>query len=208
MNETGFVIVPNLLSTRSVEEVSRRCEDMEVNGAGTRNLLDFDWVRGLSQRIREHPVISRLVPKGGVAAQCTYFKKTPEKNWLVPLHRDESIPVRAKFESDHWGGWSLKEGTWFARPPRSVLSNLVAVRVHLEENNSSNGALQLVPGSHKSFKLSEPPQICVVPKGGALVMSPLVLHASSKSSKGRRRVLHFLYGPKQLPNPADWAHAM
>jgi hypothetical protein len=44
-----------------------------------------------------------------------------------------------------------------------------------------------------------------VPKGGAMIMRPLLLHASSKSSVGLpRRVLHFVYGPAALPEGLCW----
>jgi hypothetical protein len=39
-----------------------------------------------------------------------------------------------------------------------------------------------------------------VPRGGAMVMRPPLLHASSKSRKDLpRRVLHFVFGPAELP---------
>jgi len=42
-----------------------------------------------------------------------------------------------------------------------------------------------------------------------LLMRPLLLHASSKSSgSSRRRVLHFLFGPPVLPCGLRWAHLL
>jgi hypothetical protein len=35
-------------------------------------------------------------------------------------------------------------------------------------------------------------------------MRPLLLHASSRLTEGRRRVLHFLYGPGALPDGIEW----
>jgi hypothetical protein len=44
------------------------------------------------------------------------------------------------------------------------------------------------------------------PRGGALVMRPLLLHASSKAtSPTHRRVLHVLFGPTDLPLGLEWA---
>jgi hypothetical protein len=40
-------------------------------------------------------------------------------------------------------------------------------------------------------------------------MKPLLLHASSKATvPNRRRVLHFLFGPKALPLGLSWAYAV
>jgi len=42
-------------------------------------------------------------------------------------------------------------------------------------------------------------------RGDALLMRPLVLHASSKASgTSRRRVLHFVFGPQALPCGLAW----
>jgi hypothetical protein len=42
-------------------------------------------------------------------------------------------------------------------------------------------------------------------RGDALLMRPLVLHASSKSSgSSLRRVLHFVFGPQALPYGLAW----
>lgn len=53
---------------------------------------------------------------------------------------------------------------------------------------------------------SDPPdQLCPVSAGGALLMRPLLQHASSKSSSGKpRRVLHFVFAPRALPQPLRW----
>jgi hypothetical protein len=46
---------------------------------------------------------------------------------------------------------------------------------------------------------------CVQQSGDALAMRPLALHASSKATGTRkRRVLHILFGPPQLPFGLQW----
>jgi hypothetical protein len=48
-----------------------------------------------------------------------------------------------------------------------------------------------------------------VARGGALVMRPLLLHASSKAtSLAPRRVLHFVFGPPKLPAGLEWRWAV
>ena len=112
----------------------------------------------------------------------------------MTLHRDLSIPIKEKIDSETWTGWSLKKGVMFGQPPKSVLENLLIVRIHLESNNSENGVLEVVPGSHKTEDNDGERRICEVPKGGAPVMKSLLLHASSKLRIGTRRVLHFVFG--------------
>ena len=44
--------------------------------------------------------------------------------------------------------------------------------------------------------------------GDALVLRPLLLHASSKGNgHSRRRVLHFVFGPRELPCGLRWPEA-
>ena len=46
---------------------------------------------------------------------------------------------------------------------------------------------------------------CHAARGSALAMRPLLLHASSKAGgSSRRRVLHFLFGPRRLQHGLRW----
>ena len=104
-------------------------------------------------------------------------------------------------------------------PPDSQNTGVVAVRVHLDDCGPLNGPLRVVPGSHRFGRLADDEVqpvrarlgevTCIVPQGGALVMRPLLLHASSKvTTPGFRRVLHFLFGPPSLPFGLIWHHSV
>jgi hypothetical protein len=58
--------------------------------------------------------------------------------------------------------------------------------------------------------LSQPHQIMVLRRsGGALILKPLLLHASSKARVAvHRRVLHFVFGPQALPLGLEWPYAI
>ena len=112
-------------------------------------------------------------------------------------------------------GWSEKEGELFVQPPVSVLDTVLALRLHLDKCNEQNGALRVVPGSYRLGRLTAAEairakdalgEVCVeVPRGGAMLMKPLLLHASSKVSvNGARRVLHFVFAPPILPGTLGW----
>jgi len=102
------------------------------------------------------------------------------------------------------GAWSTKEGIAYAHAPVEVLSQVLALRIHLDDSTADNGPLKVLPGTHtlgvldddRIHQLSE--QVvaveCLVPRGGVLAMRPLLVHASSKSgSTVPRRVLHIEY---------------
>lgn len=156
-----------------------------------------------------------MLPVDPTAVQCTLFVKSIDKNWLVSLHQDLSIPVAERVDSLECSGWSVKEGETFVQPPISVLRDMLAVRVHLDDCNERNGALRVVPASHQLGRLTSSDGLrerdtrgeisVTVPKGGAMLMRPLLLHASSKASiDSARRVLHFVFGPGRLPHGLRW----
>ncbi|WP_322533909.1 phytanoyl-CoA dioxygenase family protein [Duganella zoogloeoides] len=105
------------------------------------------------------------------------------------------------------------------QPPETVLQELVAVRLHIDECGADDGPLKVVPGSHQAGRLGAQAAlnardnlgeaICTVGKGGVLILRPLLLHASSKANgSSRRRVLHFVFGPGMLPYGLRWQHAV
>lgn len=204
----GYAVVPEMLSETTISLLSNHCDDIDINSVGTRNLLSLDWSRQVAQVIADHPIVRGLLPAKSTAVQCTYFEKSIDKNWLVSLHRDLFIPVKNIIDSSAWTNWSVKEGVNFVKPPNVVLDSLLAVRIHLEENDSENGPLEVIPGTHITEKDNGPRLACLIPRGGALVMHPLLLHASSKIRMGRRRVLHYLYGPNALPDGVEWAYSV
>jgi hypothetical protein len=204
----GWAVVPDVVAPDQLSHAETYCDSVALSGAGTRDLLEQPWCAAMAHSIRSFPAIRALLGAAITSVQCTLFIKDSEHNWLVPLHRDYSIPVKAKVASPRWSAWSVKQSVVFGRPPDEVLKDLVAVRIHLEDTDARNGALQVVNGSHQTTTSSGERSSHFVPRGGAFVMRPLLLHASSKLVSGSRRVLHFVYGPPTLPDGAEWAYAV
>jgi ectoine hydroxylase-related dioxygenase (phytanoyl-CoA dioxygenase family) len=136
--------------------------------------------------------------------RATLFEKTTDANWLVVWHQDTALPLRHRLDMPGWGPWSVKEDVIYAHAPASALSQVLALRVHLDDSTSGNGPLRVLPATHTLGVLSDDaihqlaqdvaPVECSVPRGGVVVMKPLVVHSSSKShSECARRVLHIEY---------------
>jgi hypothetical protein len=79
-----------------------------------------------------------------------------------------------------------------------------------------SGALRVVPGSHafgrldrvraEELRADRGETAVPMPRGGVLVMRPLILHASSKATEPMpRRVLHFVFGPPRLSLGLEWS---
>jgi len=215
----GCIVTPPILDYAALAKLESDLSPLQLEGAGTRNLLAFPWCIALAKLIREHPSINLLLPSDLIAVQCTYFEKSKDQNWLVPVHQDLSISVKEKIEHPELTGWSEKEGSIFVQPPHSVLQDVVAVRLHVDDCGVKDGPLRIVPGSHKAGRITNREAltkrdslgetVCTLEKGGALVMKPLLLHASSKASgNSKRRVLHFVFGPRLLPYGLKWQHVI
>jgi hypothetical protein len=213
--ENGFVVVPDVVDGDQCEVLAHHVQALGNRGVGLRALLSHPWCAELAIQLRRNSELRALLPADAVAVQCTLFDKSPEKNWLVSLHQDLSIPVRHRVTSPDCSGWSEKDGQVYVQPPVGVLEQLVAVRVHIDDCPADTGALRVVAKSHVKSRLSrgraaelrrENGETAVpVARGGALVMRPLILHASSKAtSLASRRVLHFVFGPPRLPSGLEW----
>ncbi len=163
----------------------------------------------------ESDVLMALLPDGMMLVRSLLFDKTPEENWPVAWHQDLTICVKRKVEIEGYGPWSVKDGSVHVQPPSGVLASMVTLRVHLDDASASNGALKVIPNSPMLGKI-EPSAlkrhvidevVCECRAGDVLMMSPLTLHASSRSIEpNRRRVLHFEYAPANcLHEELEWA---
>jgi ectoine hydroxylase-related dioxygenase (phytanoyl-CoA dioxygenase family) len=215
LEESGYAVIPDVVGRDEISGIERLIDD-DGNGVfGTRRLISLPWCRELADRLARDARLSEALPDDARPVQCTLFVKSAASNWLVSIHQDLSIPVTERIDTPKYHGWSEKEGELFVQPPVSILNDMVAVRLHLDDCDERNGALRVVPGSHRAGRLAATEamkvreaqgEVCVrVPRGGAMVMKPLLLHASSKVSvNSGRRVLHFVFGPANLPAPLRW----
>lgn len=213
----GFAVTEPVLSDEECGYIATRLDAISRKGGGARNLLTLPWCADLARRLIARPAIRSLLPANSTAVQCTFFEKTPARNWLVAIHQDLSIPVASRIDDRAGWVWSRKQGVLYVQPPVEALSGLLAVRLHLDDCGTEDGALRVVAGSHRYGRLDRArivalreqlgETVCAVSKGGLLLMRPLLLHASSKLTGPRaRRVLHFLLGPRDLPFGLEWAH--
>jgi hypothetical protein len=168
---------------------------------GSRCLLSRSWCAKLAKRLRCHASLAPFLPSSHVAVRCTYFEKSASRNWLVPVHQDLSIPVAERVEAQGLRGWSDKEGSVQVQAPVALLEQLVAVRLHIDSCSEESAVRE---------RAARGEVVCEAHPGDALVMRPLLLHASSKAkaraqSGSWRRVLHFLFGPLALPHGLRWA---
>ena len=204
--ELGFSILLQSLSLRALDNLERKLVETPLprTRAGMRHALRNPAVLEVARSTELLEIVRKILGDGAFPFKATLFDKSPVSNWLVVWHQDTALPLRERRETPEWGPWSVKDDVIYAHAPASALSQVVALRLHLDDSNSTNGPLRVLPGTHMLGVLTDEevhecgertnPVDCLVPRGGLLVMRPLILHASSKShSEAARRVLHIEY---------------
>jgi len=211
----GFAIHPGVLDIAECDRLLDGLSSVATSRAGARHLLSHPPIDALARDRRLLALVENAIP-----FRVTYFNKAADANWAVQWHQDTALPLRARFDAEGWGPWSEKRGVLYAHAPASALQQVIALRVHLDSSDADNGPLRVIPGSHELGVLSDDEVSvlahrsaaieCVVPKGGVVMMRPLIIHSSSKieAAAKPRRVLHIEYAASlELAPGIDLARA-
>jgi phytanoyl-CoA dioxygenase PhyH len=206
MDAAGYLIEDSVFSSDECEQLIEALNRVHSNRsrAGVRNLMSCQAVVNVASEPRLIDFAFRASGRKLWPFKATLFEKAGNANWFVSWHQDTALPL-IRFESnDGWGPWSRKAGIDYAHAPAWALSKILAVRIQLDASDSTNGPLRVIEGSQRFGVLSEAEinrvvqsskeVVCKSDQGGLIAMSPLILHASSKSATNKpRRVLHIEY---------------
>lgn len=210
IREEGYAIIPGVFGNKRIldftEELNAR--NPPRSRAGVRHAMRLQVVATFAQDPRLVGIAEEILGNKTFPFKATLFDKSPTANWLVVWHQDTALPLRERNEVPGWGPWSVKDGLIYAHAPESALSQVLALRVHLDDSTAENGPLRVLPRTHTLGVLTDDELHelssriaavdCLSPSGGVLAMRPLIVHASSKSqSDSFRRVLHIEYASSQ-----------
>lgn len=214
----GFAVADIRLTDEQCDHLAAAIPAMTTGHGGVRGLIQHPAVVQLLLHKQFGNYLWSVVGRDLVAVKATLFDKTAALNWRVQWHQDRVVAIRERMQIPGYGPWSVKAGVVHAEPPAAVLQQMLAVRIYLDHSDAENGPLRVVPGSHVWGKLSDEDlqdrasdskSIEVhVPKGGMLLMRPLLIHSSSASQTAEhRRVLHVELAPTEAISPLQW-HTM
>lgn len=212
----GFAIIRDAVDALLLSRLREVCD--VVPRAGIRNLFDaVPESRDVAGATPIASAVRRVLGTKGFVTRAILFDKG-EVNWSLPWHQDTVIAVQRRVEAKGYAPWSVKDGIPHVRPPREVLEAMLTVRLHVDDADERNGALKILPGTHTEGVLDAEridalqrtlePVVCTCAAGDALLMRPLLLHASSRSDDQtrRRRVVHLEFAAGRLPGRVQWAH--
>ncbi len=218
LQANGYAVLYSLLGEDDCDgllsAIERDALDAERPHAA-RNLLEKSpTIRSFAQDSAVARLVRELLGCSARPVRGIFFDKVAGANWKVPWHQDVAIAVKEKREVTGYGPWSVKEGVPHVEPPAEILERMVTIRLHFDDCGDDNGPLRVLPGSHRYGRLSaediaaldkSAQHTCVVPRGGAVLMKPLMVHASSPAkSVSHRRVLHLEYCAAELAPELSW----
>jgi hypothetical protein len=221
IEQEGFAIIPEAVPGAVLDELLAALAPLASEAeprrrGGVRNLFEsVPQVRDFARTGAMRAAAEAVLGPGCFAVRALLFDKTPEANWKVIWHQDLTLAVRERRSVEGFGPWTEKAGIPHVQPPTALLERMVAVRLHLDDCGAENGPVRVLPGSHRVGRLGPEdiaawrertaPVECLVPRGGLLVMRPLLLHASSPATApAHRRVLHLEYAAEALPDGLEW----
>ncbi len=225
--KNGFTTIPEIYSSSEVEQIISLIDNVDY---GKDNFRKFSDLFAIRQFLKEIPttvdlifneklrrVIRDYFGKDYFVVKSIYFDKPENSNWYVPYHQDLTISVDKKAEIPGFAPWTVKQDQFAVQPPLEILQNIYTIRIHLDDTDQDNGALKVIPGSHLK-NIYRPETIdwsietetcCDVPQGGIMIMKPLLLHRSNRSTNGKkRRVMHLEFSNYELPDEIKWAERL
>jgi ectoine hydroxylase-related dioxygenase (phytanoyl-CoA dioxygenase family) len=205
METKGYAIINGVFSSAAINALLAAIEQADADKPTFRKTEDLFAIR---QFLKELPhtvplvftrellaVINDLFGGDYFVVKSIYFDKPGASNWFVAYHQDLTISVAKKIAVEGFGPWSVKQKQYAVQPPLAVLQQNFTIRIHLDDTDENNGALRVVPGSHLKGIYrpetidwtTETEEVCKVGKGGIMLMRPLLLHASSRTTNGQKR---------------------
>jgi ectoine hydroxylase-related dioxygenase (phytanoyl-CoA dioxygenase family) len=220
----GYAIVPGVLTAAEVQFARQACAraltdasagdsvlaDRDGAAYGARNLLQL-WL-GVIDLVHTPTLADLLIqilgPKCGLV-RGLYFDKPPGHSWALPWHRDLTIAVKQHGVLGRFKKPTTKAGVPHVEAPADLLATMLTVRIHLDDVTDANGPLRVMPGSHVGMA-ARPEAILHCRAGDAIIMRPMILHASGHSAEGNtehRRTIHLEFAPRaELGDGYEWRH--
>jgi len=224
VSEKGFTIIKNIFSEEEIKEISQVIQNIDTSKETFRKSEDLFAIRQFLKEIPEvkdlifnenlKTIIKEIFGENYFTVKSIYFDKPENSNWYVAYHQDLTISVDKKVELENFGPWTTKQNQFAVQPPLDILENIFTIRIHLDDTDENNGALKVIPKSHAKGIYRpetidwnvEAENICNVERGGIMIMKPLILHGSNRTTNGKkRRVIHIEFSDKELPEELNWS---
>lgn len=219
----GFTIINNVYNDAELRGILDVIASADQSNPAFRKTEDLFAIR---QFLKELPQVVPLIFNSNLktlihalfdsnyfVVKSIYFDKPELSNWFVSWQQDLTILVDKKADILGYGPWTVKQNQFGVQPPLDILQDNFTIRIHLDDTDQDNGALKVIPGSHKKGVYrpetinwaAETETTCNVKASGVMVMRPLLLHASNRTTNNKkRRVVHIEFSKAELAEGLGW----
>lgn len=227
LESSGFTTIAQVFSNDQMEGMVKLISQTDTSKGTFRKSADLFAIRQFLKEVPEidglilndefRQLVHSLFGSDYFIVKSIYFDKPEQSNWFVSYHQDLTISVDKKVELDGYSKWTVKQDQFSVQPPLDILKQIYTVRIHLDDTDENNGALKVIPGSHLKDVYraedidwsKETEHICNVPNGGVMIMKPLLLHSSSRTTNNhKRRVIHIEFCNQELHEELKWVEQM
>lgn len=227
ISNKGFTIINDVFSEKEINQIINVIGSIDTSKETFRKSEDLFAIRQFLKEVPEshqfifndnvNKIINEVFGNDYFVVKSIYFDKPEKSNWYVSYHQDLTISVDKKLDLNGYGPWTTKQNQFAVQPPIDYLKNIFTIRIHLDDTDENNGALKVIPNSH-SKEIYRPEtidwnveteEICSVNKGGIMIMKPLILHGSNRTTNHqKRRVIHIEFSNMELPEEINWSERL
>ncbi len=227
LERDGFCMLPSSICSEQIESLKQVCTDAFDNSEfdvlarssrghvyAARNLIRaVPEIHKTWQVEHVQRFLTEILGSEFGLVRALFFDKPPDRTWGLPWHKDTSIAVRKHISgSTFFSRPTVKAGVPHVIACDEILSNMLTLRIHLDEVTDENGPLRVLPGSHVSSESvgqgTHAEVVIRAAEGEILAMRPLITHSSGASSMGtkrHRRILHLEFAAtRHLPDGYEW----
>jgi ectoine hydroxylase-related dioxygenase (phytanoyl-CoA dioxygenase family) len=220
----GFAVIENVFTTQEVNTILQTISQVDTTNPTFRKTNDLFAIRQFLKEVpatkrlifnaRINSIISQLFGDDYLVVKSIYFDKPEQSNWFVAYHQDLTISVDKKIDIEGFGPWTVKQNQFAVQPPLDILESNFTIRIHLDDTDENNGALRVIPKSHLKGVYraesidwtTETEIVCQVKRGGIMIMKPLLLHASNRTTNNsKRRVIQIEFSNRSLVDTLQWS---
>jgi ectoine hydroxylase-related dioxygenase (phytanoyl-CoA dioxygenase family) len=193
LDEQGYLVIQNLMGVALVDDIRRRVDELfELEGAGagsefkqephSRRLANLVDKGEVFERVIQTPRVldcmEHVLGAGFKLSSLNVRSADPDNHWTQPLHADSGAVA------DERGYW-VCNSVWM-----------------LDDFTPENGAIRMVPGSHRWGRAPDPDQYGPHPDeilltgraGDVVVMNAHMWHGgTSNRTAAHRRAMHVYY---------------
>ena len=212
LNANGFSVVESIFDAAEVQRTIDKLEsaiaadsDSSIKSRGkvyaARNLIDS--IPDIQSCFNAAPLVELLTADLSARfglERVLYFDKPSDRSWYLPWHKDLTIAVKDNtLPTTHFSKPTRKAGVDHVEASENLLKNMMTLRIHLDDVTTSNGPLEVIPGSHVTGKTVQPTSQeavkILVKAGDVLAMRPKNLtRQRAYGPRGKSPKANFAFG--------------